>query len=71
VLRPGTTMLFYTDGLVERRGEDLHRGMGALLAFVEGLDEQGPQAICDQVLQWRLRQGHIEDDVCLLAARLK
>jgi serine phosphatase RsbU (regulator of sigma subunit) len=71
VLRPGTTMLFYTDGLVERRGEDLHHGMGALLEFVEGLDEQSPQAICDHVLQWRLLQGQIEDDVCLLAARLK
>jgi serine phosphatase RsbU (regulator of sigma subunit) len=64
-------MLFYTDGLVERRGEDLHHGMGALLEFVEGLDEQSPQAICDQVLRWRRTQGRIEDDVCLLAARLK
>jgi serine phosphatase RsbU (regulator of sigma subunit) len=64
-------MLFYTDGLVERRGEDLGHGMGALLEFVEGLDEQSPQAICDQVLDWRRTQGRIEDDVCLLAARLR
>jgi serine phosphatase RsbU (regulator of sigma subunit) len=71
VLRPGTTMLFYTDGLVERRGEELRHGMGALLDFVEGLDEQSPQAICDQVLDWRRTQGRIEDDVCLLAARLR
>ncbi len=35
VLRPGTTMLFYTDGLVERRGQELGDGMGALLSFVE------------------------------------
>jgi hypothetical protein len=45
--------------------------MGALLEFVEGQDEQSPQAICDQVLHWRRAQGRIEDDICLLAARLK
>jgi serine phosphatase RsbU (regulator of sigma subunit) len=71
VLRPGTTMLFYTDGLVERRGEELRDGMSAFLSFVEGLDDLSPQAICDQVLEWRRTQGRLEDDVCLLAARLK
>jgi serine phosphatase RsbU (regulator of sigma subunit) len=71
VLRPGTTMLFYTDGLVERRGHELLDGMSALLEFVESLDDLSPQAICDQVLHWRRAQGRIEDDVCLLAARLR
>jgi serine phosphatase RsbU (regulator of sigma subunit) len=71
VLRPGTTMLFYTDGLVERRGQELRDGMGALLSFVESLDDLSPQATCDQVLRWRRAQGRIEDDVCLLAARLR
>jgi serine phosphatase RsbU (regulator of sigma subunit) len=64
-------MLFYTDGLVERRGHELLDGMSALLEFVEGLDDLSPQAICDQVLHWRRAQGRIEDDVCLLAARLR
>jgi serine phosphatase RsbU (regulator of sigma subunit) len=71
VLRPGTTMLFYTDGLVERRGQELHDGMRAFREFVEGLDDLSPAAICDQALQWRRTQGRLEDDVCLLAARLK
>jgi serine phosphatase RsbU (regulator of sigma subunit) len=71
VLRPGTTMLFYTDGLVEQRGQELHDGMHAFRSFVEGLDDLSPAAICDQVLQWRRTQGRLEDDVCLLAARLK
>jgi serine phosphatase RsbU (regulator of sigma subunit) len=71
VLRPGTTMFFYTDGLVERRGQELRDGMGALLSFVESLDDLSPQAVCDQVLQWRRAQGRIEDDVCLLAVRLR
>jgi serine phosphatase RsbU (regulator of sigma subunit) len=71
VLRPGSTMLFYTDGLIERRGEDLHEGMASLLTFVEKLDDLSPQSVCDQVLQWRLRHAHLEDDVCVLAVRLK
>jgi serine phosphatase RsbU (regulator of sigma subunit) len=71
VLRPGTTMLFYTDGLIEQRGRDLDRGMNDLLAFVETLDDLSPQATCDQVLTWRLRDARLEDDVCVLAARLR
>jgi serine phosphatase RsbU (regulator of sigma subunit) len=70
VLRPGTTLLFYTDGLVETRGQSLDDGMNDLQAFVEGLDDLSPQAVCDQVLQWRLHAARREDDLCLLAARL-
>jgi serine phosphatase RsbU (regulator of sigma subunit) len=71
LLRPGTTMLFYTDGLIEQRGRDVDRGMSDLLAFVETLDDLSPQATCEQVLEWRLRSGLLEDDVCVLAARLR
>jgi serine phosphatase RsbU (regulator of sigma subunit) len=71
VLRPGTTLLFYTDGLIEQRGRNLDDCMDALLEFVEGLDDRSPQATCDQVLRWRLRDERLEDDVCVLAARLR
>jgi hypothetical protein len=46
-------------------------GMGSLLRFVETLDDLTPQATCDQVLEWRLREGRMEDDVCVLAVRLR
>jgi serine phosphatase RsbU (regulator of sigma subunit) len=71
VLRPGTTLLFYTDGLIEQRGRDLAACMRSLQDFVETLDDLSPGATCDQVLKWRLEAGRLEDDVCVLAARLR
>jgi serine phosphatase RsbU (regulator of sigma subunit) len=70
LLRPGTTLLFYTDGLVEMRGHSLDQGMRSLRAFVDGLADLSPQALCDGVIEWRLAAGRREDDMCLLAVRL-
>jgi serine phosphatase RsbU (regulator of sigma subunit) len=71
VLRPGTTLLFYTDGLIEWRGACIDDGMDALLAFVGDLHDQSPRAVCHQVQEWRSRVSRQEDDVCVLAARLR
>jgi serine phosphatase RsbU (regulator of sigma subunit) len=70
VLRPGTTLLFYTDGLVETRDRSIEEGMEDLRTFAEGLPDLSPQALCDRVLEWRLGAARREDDMCLLAARL-
>lgn len=70
-MRAGTTLLFYTDGLVEMRGRSLDVGMRLLLEFVEGLQDLSPAALCDQVLQWRLGTAGREDDICLLAVRVQ
>jgi serine phosphatase RsbU (regulator of sigma subunit) len=69
VLRPGTTLLFYSDGLVETRGRSLDEGMDDLRLLAEGLGDLSPQAVCDQVLEWRLGAARQDDDMCLLAAR--
>ena len=71
VLRPGTTLLFYTDGLIEVRGKTLDQGMNELRAFVQNLSDMTPQVLCDEVLDWRLRFASREDDICVLAVRIR
>ncbi|HEX4219832.1 MAG TPA: GAF domain-containing SpoIIE family protein phosphatase [Acidimicrobiales bacterium] len=70
VLRPGTTLLFYTDGLVEMRDRSLDEGMNDLVTLVEGFEDLSPDGLCETILAWRRREFRLEDDVCLLAARL-
>jgi hypothetical protein len=65
-----TALLFYTDGLVERRG-------AALAAFGDGADQlvelrlddaDGTAgAVCDAAIARCLRGVSREDDICLLA----
>jgi PAS domain S-box-containing protein len=70
-LRPGDTVLFYTDGLVERRGRDLDTGVeqlraayAELLPVTADLDE-----LCDGLLG-RLVPDRPDDDVALVLVRL-
>ncbi|CAN5824009.1 hypothetical protein BH23ACT12_BH23ACT12_00690 [soil metagenome] len=70
LLRPGTTLLLYTDGLVELRGHSLEEGMDALAGFVESLEELSPEKLCKQILDWRLGVAGREDDICVLAVRV-
>ncbi len=67
LMRPGSTVLFFTDGLVERRNASLDQTMGDLLAFVRTLDDLSPKSVCDAVLEWRREETALEDDVCIMA----
>lgn len=66
-LAPGSTLLLYTDGLVERRDAGLEDGLAWLVGAVAPLAHLDPGALCDALLE--LVAGHAEDDVVLLAAR--
>lgn len=70
LLRPGTTLVFYTDGLIENRDEPITQTMDRLLHFTEQLTDLSPTAVCQHILDWRLEYGRLVDDTCLLAVRL-
>lgn len=64
----GSTVLLYTDGLIERREYDIDTGLGLLKkAFAEAPPE--PDAIV-QAVPAKLGAERVEDDIALLAARL-
>ena len=66
----GTTVLLYTDGLIESRGGDLDEGMARLRDAAADLADQPLDVLCDEVLD-RLVHGRPEDDVALVAIRLR
>jgi len=69
VLSPGSTLLLYTDGLVERRDQIFDDGIGLLGAALSGLRDLPVGALCDALLA-RLLPSVAQDDVALLAVRL-
>ncbi|WP_448624369.1 SpoIIE family protein phosphatase [Geodermatophilus sp. URMC 64] len=68
-VEPGSTVLLYTDGLVERRHVGLDAGLARLQEALSGLADRPPTQLCDELLR-RLVPGHPVDDVAVLAVRL-
>jgi hypothetical protein len=66
-LEPGTMLVLYTDGLVERRGASIGDGLDWLVQAVEGR----PGLSADDMCTFLLDQvaGSAEDDVALLVLR--
>lgn len=67
-LAPGWTVLLFTDGLIERRGESLEQGF-ARLQDVARLSGPDPELLLDAVVESMLPGGALADDVALLAVR--
>jgi PAS domain S-box-containing protein len=69
-LAAGSTLLFYTDGLIEDRRRDLSDGL-ARLAGVMGHDAaHSAEQTCAAVLTAMVGTAARADDVCMLAVRL-
>ncbi|MFE7355087.1 SpoIIE family protein phosphatase [Streptomyces sp. NPDC057543] len=65
----GSRLVLYTDGLVERRDQDIDTGLELLRGSLEGRDRT-PEETCDDVLAAML-PGQPSDDVALLVARTR
>jgi PAS domain S-box-containing protein len=65
----GTTVLLYTDGLIERRDADLDGGMVRLRNALIELADLPLDEMLDELLD-RLVHGRPDDDVALVAVRL-
>ncbi|WP_210502431.1 SpoIIE family protein phosphatase [Nocardioides xinjiangensis] len=69
-LEPGATLVFYTDGLVERRDRDIDAGVEALADLLRMLaaTTEDIETLCDRLLEGMI-EDRPEDDVALLVVR--
>jgi serine phosphatase RsbU (regulator of sigma subunit)/anti-sigma regulatory factor (Ser/Thr protein kinase) len=65
----GSVLLFYTDGLIERRGRSLDEGLERLRAAVS-TGPRDPERLAEHVLEHLFGDEDRRDDVVLLVARL-
>jgi serine phosphatase RsbU (regulator of sigma subunit) len=63
-----STLLLYTDGLVERRGEPLDHGLTRLRQHAAALAREPLDVFCDELLTGLAQ--HSADDIALLALRV-
>jgi GAF domain-containing protein len=66
LIRPGSTVLFFTDGLVERRGVAIDDGVTELCQRAYAMADRPLAVLCDQLV----REAPRRDDVALLAVRI-
>jgi serine phosphatase RsbU (regulator of sigma subunit)/anti-sigma regulatory factor (Ser/Thr protein kinase) len=67
-LPPGSTAVLYTDGLVERRREDIDEGVSALERALAGATGS-PQVVCDRLLRALGVTADHDDDVAVLVVQ--
>ncbi|SDJ45963.1 Serine phosphatase RsbU, regulator of sigma subunit [Frankineae bacterium MT45] len=65
----GALLLMYTDGLVERRDQDIDDGLEALRAAVDELADRPLDEMLQSIVSTSLAHGH-DDDTVILALRL-
>jgi PAS domain S-box-containing protein len=67
-LEPGSTIVLYTDGLVEERGASIDRGLELLRSTVAGGPTE-PEALCDHIVATLLADRPATDDIAVLTVR--
>ena len=69
VLEPGATLLLYSDGLVERRGERLTTGLERLERAARQMADLPLEDECARILREVMRGSSHDDDVVLMCVR--
>ncbi|HEX4833291.1 MAG TPA: SpoIIE family protein phosphatase [Trebonia sp.] len=69
-VRPGSRLLFYTDGLVEDRRRDIAEGLGALRVALEKVPGDSAEDACQFAQASMLGSAARADDVCILVVGL-
>ncbi|WP_327424964.1 SpoIIE family protein phosphatase [Streptomyces sp. NBC_01230] len=70
-LQPGTSLVLFSDGLIERRDRDIEAGMDILRRCLRHA-EASPDHLCDLVLRTMVGAGGpVADDVTVLIARIR
>jgi len=67
-LEPGSTIVLYTDGLVEERGVSIDQGLEAL-RLAASQDPCHPDELCDRLVDSMLAIHTANDDIAVLALR--
>ena len=70
VLRRGSRLVLYTDGLIEDRRRDITDGLAILADTLRRSGPGSAEQTCATVQERLLGTAHRSDDVCLLTARL-
>lgn len=65
---PGSTIILFTDGLVEVRGESLDAGLARLVAVASAHGRDDPEVLLDRILA-QVGSAAPADDIALLAVR--
>ncbi|MEU5211640.1 SpoIIE family protein phosphatase [Streptomyces sp. NPDC020742] len=66
----GAVLVLYTDGLIERRGEDIDVGLARLAGSLARHREADAEALADRLLAELLPPGGATDDTALVVIRL-
>ncbi len=69
ILPPGSTLILYTDGLIERRDEPFHRGVDRLRATLERTSDRDPAELVEEVVDTLLGPRERTDDAAVLVLR--
>jgi serine phosphatase RsbU (regulator of sigma subunit) len=66
----GALLVWFTDGLVERRARPIDEGLAWLAATVSHAGAGDLDALCDDLLAERFAGAPSEDDICIVALRV-